>query len=387
MENNITIPHGKYYEVAYDVGDGIFSVNTLMDITMTADLDAAKRTAARHAARHGYTVVYVKQITETDAWTAKYKGMPFVTIDVGDDAQDAPQETPDDHFILNRETGRLELHIDKATYQALDDDMRKRVKGSFFWGRHIGCWTSRRTAPNLGAALEVANALGLRDAGKTGDQPDQPERKPVTSCVVDRELLREQFGMVWGTNKKMVDYCVGKVARMAILPGGEIVTVEKQRIETRFCFGESGYDFDDAVAAAQHARTSEDHFKSENMKHFDHWLSDLVNAMDDDSQYRLCILTGGAYIGQGEACRLHGIEIMRLGDIIEACGGSCYTSELPGRDLEYRGRKFRVATREEHEVILQAYREAAMEHEKKVDAYLKRYGTSKVHAWTYWRDA
>ena len=388
---NITIPNAKYYEVAYDVGDGIFSVNVLMDATMTADLEAAKRTAARHAARYGYSVVYVKQISNSDAWEAKYKGKPFVIIDVGDDtqdtSQDAEQDTPDDYFILNRETGRLELHIDKATYQALDDNMRKRVKGSFFWGRQVGCWTSRRTAPNLDGARNVANDLGLRDAGETGEQADRPEHKAAASCAVDRDLLREQYGMVWGTDHKMVDYCVGKIAKMAILPGGEIIVVEKQHIETRFCFGESGYDYDDAQAAAQHARTSTDYFKRQNMKHFDEWLRDLVDTMNDDSQYRLCVMTGAAYYSQSEDCRLHNIEITRLTDIIDACGGSCYTRELPGKELEYRGRKFRVATREEHEIILQAYREAAKDHEKKVDAYLKRYGTSKVHAWTYWRDA
>lgn len=297
------------------------------------------------------------------------------------------QATPDDYFILNRESGRLELHIDKATYQALDEDTRKRIKAAFFWGRFNGCWTSRRTEPDLDNARAVANDLGLYDAGEIGAQAEKPQRKAAASCAPDRELLREQYGMVWGTDHKMVDYCVGKVSRMAILPGGEIIVVDKERIETRFCFGESGYDFDEAVAAAQHARTSADYFKRENMKRFDEWLSDLVDAMGDDGRYKLCIMTGGAYIGQGEACRLHNIELMRFTDIIDACGGSCYASELPERELEYRGRKFRVATREEHEIILQAYREAAKDHERKVDGYLKRYGTSKVHAWTYWRDA
>ena len=67
--------------------------------------------------------------------------------------------------------------------------------------------------------------------------------------------------------------------------------------------------------------------------------------------------------------------------------GPAFLRELPGTKIRLRGCEGHLATVEEIELILQAYKEAAADHEKKVRSYLKRYGTSKVNAWTYWRDA
>lgn len=107
-----------------------------------------------------------------DEFAAKY--LPAL------EAQDAAPETPDDYFIRNRETGKLELHFSKATYTALSEDAKKRIKSAFLWGRNSGCWISRCKEPNLWDAERVAKSLGLTDAGKTGERmsyAQQMERK------------------------------------------------------------------------------------------------------------------------------------------------------------------------------------------------------------------
>lgn len=96
------------------------------------------------------------------------------------DAQGAQRKTPEDYFIRNRETGKLELHFSKATYTALGEDVKKRIKGAFLWGRNSGCWISRCKEPNLWDAERVAESLGLYDAGQTGERmsfAEQMERK------------------------------------------------------------------------------------------------------------------------------------------------------------------------------------------------------------------
>ena len=168
----------------------------------------------------------------------------------------------------------------------------------------------------------------------------------------------------------------------------EIITIDLQSIETCFCFGESGYDYDEAANMAQHARTSEDYFKRENMKHF----ADLLHAIDEAADIeghapRLVIYTNGAYIGQTADCALRNFGFAKLCDVIDACGGSCRLEELPGRELVIRCQPCRIATAEELSIIRAAVQSAAQAHEKRIETYLKRYGTSKVHAWTYWRDA
>ena len=203
----------------------------------------------------------------------------------------------------------------------------------------------------------------------------------------EKEMIRAEFKKVWPISEKMVKFCTDKTAAFAELPGGELVTVEKQSIETRFCFGESGYDYDDAQRAAAHARKSESYFKSENMKHFRELIADLQAVLDGSSNYVLTVSVNGHYYSQSPDCRLQSINLVSLWKVLEALGGSAYIEDLPGTVIGSGCYASRVATKEEVAAILEAYKKAAADHEKKVDAYLKRYGTSKVNAWTYWRDA
>lgn len=91
-----------------------------------------------------------------------------------------PAATPTDYFIRNRETGKLELHFDKATYDELTDAQKADIRSAFLWGRKSGCWISRAKEPNLWHAERVAQALGLEDAGTSGERlsfAEQQQRK------------------------------------------------------------------------------------------------------------------------------------------------------------------------------------------------------------------
>lgn len=205
----------------------------------------------------------------------------------------------------------------------------------------------------------------------------------------EKSMIRAEYKKAWPKSEKMVDFCTNQVAAIAELPGGALVTVDKQRIEKDFCFGESGYDYEDAQRAAAHARTSADHFFRENMKHFTTWLNDLKDAKN--LRRADCVLTitiNGEYYTQPADCRLQGIRLVRMWQVLDDLGGSACFDEMPGRVVESkRGGAYRIATPDEIDLIIDAYKKAAADHEKKVRAYLKKYGTSKVHAWTYWRDA
>ena len=91
-----------------------------------------------------------------------------------------PAATPADYFIRNRETGKLELHFDKASYDALTDAQKQDIRSNFLWGRSSGCWISRAKEPNLWHAERVAKGLGLADAGSSGERlsfAEQQQRK------------------------------------------------------------------------------------------------------------------------------------------------------------------------------------------------------------------
>ena len=101
------------------------------------------------------------------------------------------------------------------------------------------------------AAIESVMTPGHSEAAteaavKAAAAPETPRENDP--CKFDKRMLNAQYAMVWSDH--MLVYCVGKTAALAELPGGELFPVEKQSIETRFCFGESGYDYDDALKAA-----------------------------------------------------------------------------------------------------------------------------------------
>lgn len=71
----------RYYTVGFHVADGVFSVNTITANTGREELEAVTETAQRHAARHGYEIGFIKEITEAEAAEAMRRGRPTYPID------------------------------------------------------------------------------------------------------------------------------------------------------------------------------------------------------------------------------------------------------------------------------------------------------------------
>lgn len=51
--------------------------------------------------------------------------------------------------IFNLETTKIELHFDKAEYDALTDEQKREIKSAFLWSNKGKCWVSRAKEPNL----------------------------------------------------------------------------------------------------------------------------------------------------------------------------------------------------------------------------------------------
>lgn len=109
---------------------------------------------------------------------------------VNDTAMPAATEMPENYFVRNRETGKLELHFAKETYLALDDDAKKRIKSAFLWGRNSGCWISRCMEPNLYYAERIAKDLGLFDAGTEGERLSFADRMALKAQRAERRADR-----------------------------------------------------------------------------------------------------------------------------------------------------------------------------------------------------
>lgn len=73
------------------------------------------------------------------------------------------------YYIRNMETGKIELHFDKADYMALSDADKGKIKSNFLFSRKTGAWISRCKFPNLARPERIAKELGMEDGGRTGE--------------------------------------------------------------------------------------------------------------------------------------------------------------------------------------------------------------------------
>lgn len=80
------------------------------------------------------------------------------------------------NYIFNLETTKIELHFDKADYDALNDNQRSELKGAFLWSSRGKCWVSRAKEPNLYRAKEVAKKLGFTEEQREGERLSYAEQ-------------------------------------------------------------------------------------------------------------------------------------------------------------------------------------------------------------------
>lgn len=174
---------------------------------------------------------------------------------------------------------------------------------------------------------------------------------------------------VWGQDSKMIEFCVKEAGHIVELENGDIIPIKKPNIEKNFCFGyrDSRYDtveYDRANAAADHAKKSVDYFLKENLKGINEKIAMLEGKDADRIEFRIRI----PYNGQPENSQLKTIDQYYRWD---DRGQSKYQL-LEGEDLQR---------------VIEGYKIVKAAFEKRLASYLKRYGLSKVHSWSYWQDA
>ena len=161
-----------------------------------------------------------------------------------------------------------------------------------------------------------------------------------------------------------------EISDVVEIDGGKLYAIEKKKIETRFCFGWSsmypGSSYEDAAKERNNAvNDGGAYFKNENLKSTDKRIDDL-------SDPRNLIVSYPKYRDGGRSCVV-GVTV-------------CYPTEYLQMQDRYGADAVHVLTDAEREKLIDGYRAERARLEKRLDAYLKRYGTSKLHTWTYWMD-
>lgn len=93
-------------------------------------------------------------------------------------------------YIMNKETGKLELHFDKTDYLKLPEENKSEIKSNFLFSRASGAWVSRCKFPNLYRAEQIAKKLGLENGGKVGETLTFEEQQQVKAEKAERRAER-----------------------------------------------------------------------------------------------------------------------------------------------------------------------------------------------------
>ena len=255
-------------------------------------------------------------------------------------------------IIRNEKTGLVGLRFPGDIPVEVREAM---LENGFSWIYHNGLWSG----------LDRSNDE-IRSMIKTAEK--SVKERPVMTKADEAALKDEYMARITSNgNEHWRKYYEEEIGVLVRLSDGRILNIAKPSIETRFCFGERGYDSDDAARMAAHARTNEEYFRSENLKRYKDMIDTLSRTYRDGYHGNEEVWVSEAYGGRP------GIVSVNVGDTW------CY--------WERKGERVPTVSEEDRERILEGYRKAYAAFEKRINTYLKRYGLSKVHSWTYWLDA
>ena len=192
----------------------------------------------------------------------------------------------------------------------------------------------------------------------------QKELKPV---------LEKELRKVWGNDDRMTSYCMKEAAYIIELSDGSILTIDKPRIKKDFCFGYGMYlqctdeDFRRADGMREKAEKDVNYFIEKNLEE----INGKIQALKQDKKN---VYTSLHYIGQ------------EPGDLLKSY---LVTREWETPDNEFDNRVFwnlkeiKQLDNDDIALIIAGLEEVKKSFIKRLNTYLKKYGLSKINAWTY----
>lgn len=143
----------------------------------------------------------------------------------------------------------------------------------------------------------------------------------------------------------------------AVRIGDGYYLIEKPSIKNRFCFHDEGPDYEFYKSLMADDKKLQGYFKSENLATFDNKISKITKGEYGDKR-----------VWKNPCYNDGRLEV-------------CFYSSWGTPD------GYTECSDDEKALILKGLKFGRELYEKRLDAYLKRYGTSKLHTWTYWADA
>ena len=240
-----------------------------------------------------------------------------------------------------------DLHSDERDPELMIQDTEDMPSGMA-----PGDYISEREYNDIIAACEEADKEAAR-ASKSGDKALLPD-------------YMAEMAKVW--QGSMLEHCKRNFSYAIRLDGGELVVFNKPEIKNRFCWADEGPSLEDYERTTSSEENLKRYFIAANLKSFDDKI-ELLQSLKTDDWRTNCIKRCDGFEKDVQVWRWGAYDL-------------CDVRERPYiyGDIKPLSESDRVA-------ILEAVKHERSKFEKRLNSYLKRYGVSKLHTWTYWRDA
>lgn len=183
-------------------------------------------------------------------------------------------------------------------------------------------------------------------------------------------FLKKEFAKIWGKDKGMQDYCLKNTSNCILTSFGGLITFDKPKIETRFCFGyhDSATDTESYDAANDACENfGEKQFLKENLA----YMREVLSLFEGKKKY--------SYQSKKHLYFSKKYSNSNIYSIV-------FLDEYDAKDKAWRFDGLTKATEEDFQKCYIAQKQEYEKFEKRLKSYLKRYGTKKLHTWTYWAD-
>jgi hypothetical protein len=222
---------------------------------------------------------------------------------------------------------------------------------------------------------EVEKLLSLGIVPEKSSEKAQKQR-----TINDNELLDEYVAEhARHAQGEYLDYFRKKFSYAIRLTNGGILAFEKPNIKTSFCFGYSlsmsdTEDYDNANKMAEYASKNEDYFLTKNLEDYDKQIEAFeTGKIDGFSEAYICI---HRQCYSDTSLNVWDLNIFHH-----------WTFEEQKEYGDKYGMEYQLVNDTDKAAILAALKHEREKFEKRLKTYLKRYGTSKLKTWSYWRDA
>ena len=184
----------------------------------------------------------------------------------------------------------------------------------------------------------------------------------------DKVMLTEEYTKVWHEDDHMTSYCTNNTVSYAKIKD-MIIPIDKKSIQKNFCFGyhDSKFDtesFDRANELAERASKDVHYFLKQNYHHAGY--ARTIELINDSHRYMAYMIPH--YCGQDDDCKIYCVNFVNVWE----------KDKVPENAI--------ILTNEDLIEYKKALVEAIKSFTKRLNAYLKRYGMSKVNTWSYWQD-